>query len=280
MKYTKRELGELDLIDNFLFNEMVCSEHGSWFSQLLIKRICGRKINRISILSQESIQGLNTNLHGIRMDVYIRDGDDCVYDIEPDKYTASKLLPKRCRFYRGMIDSRLLEAGTPYNRLPDLWLVFILPYDPVGENRMVYMIKNYIEKSGAAVFGDGAVTLLVNTKGNIGGNTRLKQFLRYLEHSTKGNAVNEELNQLHRYVTGIKQNKKAGARFMLMKEFEDRIHHEGIEEGRKEIIFNMLRDSLPIEEISKYSGKSKEYIYQVRDEMKMMLGESISYKTE
>lgn len=284
MKYTKREIQELDLVDNFLFNEMICSEHGNWFCQLLIKRICNRKAGRLKVFSQDYIQGIDTNLHGIRMDVYIRDGDDCVYDIEPDKYTTLEHLPKRCRFYRGMIDSRLLETGIPYSRLPDMCLIFILPYDPVGKNRMIYRVKNYIGESGTEVFRDGAVTFLVNTKGNIGGNTKLKQLLHYLEHSVEENAVNEELAELHKYVTKIKENKKAGVRFMMIQEFKEIARQEGmeqgVEKGKREIIFNMLKDSLPIEKISKYSGQPEEYIYQVQDEMKMMLGERTSYKTE
>jgi hypothetical protein len=49
-----------------------------------------------------------------------------------------KSLPRRLRFYRSLIDSRLLESGTKYDTLPNFISITILSYDPFDAGDMYY----------------------------------------------------------------------------------------------------------------------------------------------
>ena len=40
----------------------------------------------------------------------------------------------------------MLEAGVDYDKLPDMWTIWILPYDPFGLNYRVYSVKNVVEE--------------------------------------------------------------------------------------------------------------------------------------
>lgn len=71
---TFRSLEELNLLDDFLFQEMVSSpDVGEEFCRILLKVILGKEIRRVRITPQRAVQGASTKKHGIRLDAYIQD---------------------------------------------------------------------------------------------------------------------------------------------------------------------------------------------------------------
>lgn len=102
-----RKLEELNLIDNFLFHQMlsqedVCEE----FARILLSTILGRQIRKVTIIPQKDIPGVDTDKHGIRLDAYIKDVSDelnpnmadvelipDIYDIEPNNTYEKHTLP-------------------------------------------------------------------------------------------------------------------------------------------------------------------------------------------
>ena len=75
------------------------------------------------MIVQKSYGGLNTDLRGARLDVYVESDDSAeidasedasIYDLEPDKNDKAKYIaafPQRIRFYHAIIDSRSLKSG-------------------------------------------------------------------------------------------------------------------------------------------------------------------------
>ncbi len=110
----KRKLEDLNLMDDFLFQEMVSKEGiGEEFCRILLSTILGRPIQKIKVIPQKVLLGIDTGRHGIRMDAYIEDrsGDDIevaadIYDIEPNNTYEKETLPKRTRYYDALIDSQ------------------------------------------------------------------------------------------------------------------------------------------------------------------------------
>ena len=66
--------------------------------------------------------------------------------------------------------------------------------------------------------------------------------------------------------------------FSIAEELENVGRQKGVEEGKKEVICNMLRDEQSPELISKYTKEPLEYIYQVQQEMMQFAREETSYK--
>jgi len=62
----------------------------------------------------------------IRLDVYVEDEENTVYDIECQK-TDTHELPKRSRYYQSQIDSALLEKGYHYSQLKKSFVIFSVP---------------------------------------------------------------------------------------------------------------------------------------------------------
>lgn len=72
------------------------------------------------------------------------------------------------RYYHGLIDTQLLDSGIEYDKLPNVVIIIILPYDPFGKNRMVYTIQNQCVEDAAVPYNDGAKKIFLYTKGTEG----------------------------------------------------------------------------------------------------------------
>ena len=123
-----RKLEDLNLIDNFLFQEMLTQkEDGEKFARILLKTILGRPIRNVKIVPQKNIPGIDVDKHGIRLDAYIEEVVDdlngemadaeiipSIYDIEPNNTYERKTLPKRMVY---TVQNRCIEDNTiPYER--------------------------------------------------------------------------------------------------------------------------------------------------------------------
>ncbi len=227
----RKTLREMDLLDDFLFGTMVTyPEIGERFVKSILKTIFGREFKHLSVTAQKVLYGSDSNLHGARLDVYTEPeieehGEEraVVYDIEPDRNDSAadkKALPRRMRFYHGKIAARSLNSGADYDHLKNVVIIMIMPYDPFGQNRMVYTIKNTCVELPEMEYEDGASTLLLYTKGTEGiPSAALKQMLHYMEETTYENAVNEELREIHRMVETVKNDQEVGGmRIKIMEE--------------------------------------------------------------
>ncbi len=212
----RKKLAEMNLLDDFLFGSMVTyPEIGERFVKIILKTIFGREFKRLSVTAQKVFYGADANRHGARLDVYLEPEEGeafeewaAVYDIEPDQNDKSadiRALPRRMRFYHGKIAARNLNSGTDYDKLKDVVVIMIMPYDPFGLNRMVYTVKNRCMEEPEMAYEDGASTLFFYTKGTVGvPNEAVKQLLHYMEDTTYENAVNEEPREIHRMVETVK----------------------------------------------------------------------------
>ena len=183
-KHVFRPLSELNIIDDFLFQQLLSQEDsGEEFCRILLSTILGRPIRNVRITPQKNILGIDTNRHGIRMDAYIEEipeetfpNASCIdaeiipdiYDIEPNNHYEKNTLPKRMRYYHGLIDTQLLATNVDYEKLPNVVIIVILPYDPFGKNRMVYTIQNQCIEDPTLSYNDGATKIFLYTKGTEG----------------------------------------------------------------------------------------------------------------
>ena len=159
------------------------------------------------------------------MDIFLREQEKTansistlrLYDIEPNKY-REKDLPRRSRFYQSLIDSKLLPTDIPYEELPDVITIWILPFDPFGCDRMVYTVKNMVAEENHIVYNDGIIKLFLYTKGTKGGSKELKNLLTYMEHTTAENAVDKDLQEIQGIVENVKSKDNLGGRYMTLQE--------------------------------------------------------------
>ncbi|MBQ7954881.1 MAG: hypothetical protein IJ282_03970 [Lachnospiraceae bacterium] len=66
-KRPRRPLAELDLMDDFLFHQILMQkEDGPEFCRILLSTILGRPIRKVQIVPQKNVLGIDTDRHGIR----------------------------------------------------------------------------------------------------------------------------------------------------------------------------------------------------------------------
>ncbi len=93
-----KEYEELLFTDDFMFckvlenNEELCKE--------LLELILGKRIRRINYLAKQKVIDITSDGKGVRLDVYLEDDENTVFDIEMQT-TTNKNLPKRTRYYQG-----------------------------------------------------------------------------------------------------------------------------------------------------------------------------------
>lgn len=129
---------DLTFTDDFMFckvlttNPDLCHE--------LLELIIGRKVGKFTRLDEQKPIEITSDGKGIRFDVYSEDDADVVYDCEMQT-TDKGDLPKRSRYYQGMIDLNLIERGASYNELKKSYIIFISPFDIFGKGLHRYTFE-------------------------------------------------------------------------------------------------------------------------------------------
>ena len=249
-----KTLQDLNMMDSFLFEAATEDmESAKKIAKIIIKRATGHSVENLVIEPQKQLKGLALDKHGIRMDLYMQEmGSDedntstlRLYDIEPNKY-YEKDLPRRGRFYQSIIDSKFLPSKSPYQHLPDMITIWILPYDPFGDNRMIYTIKNIVVENHDLVYNDGITKIILYTKGTKGGSKELKDFLTYMEDTKLSNAVDEELLQLQEIINNVKNKEDVGELYMTLQEMIDYEKRDSYEDGLKDGLKNGIMATINI----------------------------------
>ena len=192
-----------------------------------------------------------------------------LFDVEPNNIKEVHL-PKRSRYYQALTDVKLLETGVDYDKLPDMWTIWILPYDPFGLDYRVYTVKNVVEESPKIEYNDGIKKLFLYTGGSQGGTKALQDLLDYIQSSTTANAVDEDLKKLHANVERLKNNKQIGVKYMQMQEVIKYAVKAEVEAAKQEIERNMkltqlLLDAERYDDLRRIT-QDKEYLRKMLEE--------------
>ena len=237
----KRSLEDLNVIDDFLMNAAASDrEGGEEFCRLILSTLLEREVGKIHINTQKVISAGAPNLRGIRMDVEIIESAGeliNVYDIEPCRY-HKRGLEKSNRFYQAKIDSRYMESGErDFTKLPNLYIITILPYDPFGENYMMYQIINQCLEVPGLEYKDGLRYIYFNTTGKKGGSPAILELLQYFQNSTETNARSERLQRIHEHVKKVKVLPEVREEFMRL---DDIIYYEREEADQNRAVQDIL----------------------------------------
>ena len=248
MQNERKKLEELNLLDDFLFNAMMTyPEMGEKFTRKILKLLFNKEFQNLKVIAQKSYGGLNTDLRGARLDVYVESDDSAeidasedaaIYDLEPDKNDKAKYIaafPQRIRFYHAIIDSRSLKSGEDFGKLKRVYVIFICNYDPFGYDRVKYTIRNMCVEEPEMPYDDGAQTIVLYTKGAKGDDIseELRQFLNYMENTTQTNAVNDTLKDIQKMVDIVKRDGEVSLSYMKGFERDTIMYEKGQAAERK-----------------------------------------------
>lgn len=241
MSYTNKRFEELDVMDDFLMNALATDpEVGESFCRRILSVLLQRSIGRIRVVAQRTVPPLTPASRGIRMDVEVEELDEgCggemsamnVYDLEPH-HKDTMNLPRHNRFFQAKIDGRYLRSGEKdFQKLPNLYVVTILNYDPFGYDYMMYTVRNQCEEVPQMSYGDGLQFIYFNTQGTKGGNEEIRKMLHFLQDSRADNATNESTRELYDYVNRVKTQPEVRLEYMRFDEYVEMLRQEAAEEA-------------------------------------------------
>lgn len=94
----------------------------------LLERLLDIQIDHIEYPEEQKVIDISKDSKSVRLDVYLKDEKGTVYNVEIQT-TSNRNLPKRTRYYAGMIDLNAIEKGADYSELPQSFVIFICTFD-------------------------------------------------------------------------------------------------------------------------------------------------------
>ena len=221
---------ELELKDDIMFSVIMRDPR---YVKPFLETILGIKIAKIEYPDVQKNIDIAAGAKGIRLDVYVEDEKHTVFNLEMQTTTARNL-PKRMRYYQGMIDLNILEKGDDYNHLKKSYVIFICTYDPFGLGRHIYTFENRCSEDNALTLNDGTVKIILNTKGTLDDvSPEMKRLLDYVDGKGVSDTFTRDLEEA---VQSARQNEKWRLDYMtLQQEYRERFQEgkaEGIQEGK------------------------------------------------
>jgi len=274
--------------DDFVFSKMMRNKA---ICKGLVETLLGFDIDRIEYPEEQKSIDIAMDAKSVRLDVYVKDDKDTVYNIEMQTSPQS-YLPKRSRYYQGMIDLNLIEKGELYDKLNTSYVIFICTFDPFNKGRHVYHFENRCIDDTALVLGDETHKCFFNTRGTDIIDPKLDQVLTFLDTAMPVNDDNPLVEAMSSELARIKSNTEWEAEFMNLYLRDKEKYQQGVEQGilrglqqgmqqgmqqgeangkakeQLEIITRMLGQGLKTDDIFLYTGIPMDRIAEVQQSLK------------
>jgi len=222
---------KLTFTNNFIFCKVL--ENNLDLCRELLELILGIKIRKVKLADKEKVIDITSAGKSIRLDVYVEDNLNSVYDIEM-QVSVKRNLPKRSRYYQGMLDLNSIEKGAKYKDLKKSYIIFICMFDPFDQGLPVYTFTNRCKEKIDLELGDEAMKVFVNPYGNTERLSEgIKAFFQYLKEGTVQSEFTERLGA---EVDRVRESKEWRLEYMTwlseLEESKEEAREEGREEGR------------------------------------------------
>ena len=233
-KRKRKTLEELTIQDDYLFKRVMTEKD---ICIKFVQIILGIDIKDIVYIKAEEVVKELYDSKGIRLDVYLKNEDGVVYNIEMQVTSlGEEEFAKRFRYYEAMIDSYLLRAGQKYKDLNKLFIVFICPFEIFKGERTIYTFKNFCEEDKSIELKDDVRKIFITTKSENKENLS-EDFLALLKYIDGNITDNPFVNEIENKIHEIKQDEKERGAYMQydlhLMQIEEEARAEGRVEGEK-----------------------------------------------
>lgn len=216
----------LNVIDDIFFHKIaedpeVCEE----ILQIILEN---PKLKVIQCQVQRFLR--NNGAHSVMLDALCELDDGSLANIEVQKADDDNH-QKRVRFNESNIDTLFAEKGIKYEKLPDIYMVFISKFDIFGKGRTMYHVDRAIRETGDVV-ENGIYELYLNLAVDDG--TEIAQLMQYFKTSV---GTNEKFEKLCNRVEYFKHERK-GVKIMatLFEQYVAKEKAESLKRGIKSTI--------------------------------------------
>ena len=207
----RKQYSELTFTDDFMFCKILAGDME--LCKEVLELILGIKIRQVELVQSQVPIEEKYDARGNRLDVYVEDAANTVYDIEMQT-TQQADLPKRTRYYQGMIDLNLISKGAHFKELKKAYVIFICAFDPYDRGLPIYTFENTCKEDPGLKLGDDTVKVMLNAGGRRDGlSNEMCAFLDFLQ---KGSADSDLTRGLCTAVSKAKEHKEWEVEYMTM----------------------------------------------------------------
>ncbi len=240
VKRKRKKYEDLVITDDFMFGKVM--RHPQRCRKLL-EMLLGVKIREVVFLEDQEFLNPDYAAKGIRMDVYLEDAGNAVYNVEMQTENTGEL-PERSRYYQAVIDINLIKRGEDYATVKKSYVIFICTFDLFGAGRQIYHFENLCREDPAIRLDDGTEKIFLNTKGRKESKAApeevgedLWNLLGYLEGAAPCDAYTEELDKA---VRTAREHREWRREYMKLEVMRWDMRREGRAEGRTEVLISQL----------------------------------------
>lgn len=246
---------KLGITNDFMFGKIM--QDTELCKELLQRILPDLKIDHIEYPELQKSIKTDIDAKGIRLDVYVKDKKGTVYTIEMQA-TDTKELPKRTRYYQGVIDLQLIEKGQTYNTLKPSYIIFICPFDVFEKGRHFYTFENICKEDKSLSLGDETTKIFLNADSNM--DDVSKELRAFLDYVAGKKPEDTYVKKLEEAVKKARLNKEWRHEFMTLLMRERVAAEKGREEERKNIIIKMIKQGFTDSQIISVCDTSIEEI--------------------
>lgn len=222
--------------DNIIFtwvlseNEDICLE----LLQIILPEL---NITSIYDIRSEYTTKNSSVFRGVRFDVYVKDVDGRMYDIEMQVANHHDL-GKRMSYYQSNLVSRSLKSGQSFVEKVDTYVIFICDFDFGGAGLPRYTTSLVLNQTNQRV-ETGEHNIILNAKTEIfsDATAKLKAFLKFVDN---GIPTDEFTGKIEKSILELKNDTGKKVSFM---DYEQNLateryyaKQEGIQEGQEKVI--------------------------------------------
>ncbi len=167
-------------------------------------------------LEEVKVEQVVLNKNGkraIRLDAWAKDNQNRLFDMEMQNDSKGDSIPRRARFYQGLLDTPVLKSGkdTKYRELPSSIIIFITQDDIWEQDLAKYTFTEQCEEIPGLHLEDGTTKIFLNMTSK-NGSQELVSLLRYMKDTTLENPEilvrDERILELDRIVREVKESEE------------------------------------------------------------------------
>lgn len=167
----------------------------------------------------------------IRLDAWALSEDERQFNIEMENHSTNDSVPKRARYYQGLIDTPILKSGkqTRYRQLPSTVIIFITQEDIFKKDRAMYTFVEKCKEIDNLELEDGTTKIFLNMSSK-NGSQELVSLLQYMKNTDINNpeilVKDKRIIEIDEIVTEVKESEE-------WEGIEMNILEIGIQEGER-----------------------------------------------
>lgn len=255
---------DLGIANDFLFGKIM--QNSELCKELLQRILPDLEIDRIEYPELQKSIKPDIDARSVRLDVYVKDNKEIVYDIEM-QVSDTKELPERSRYYQSVIDLQLIDKGQLYRKLNRSYIIFICLFDVFDKGRHIYTFENICKEDNSISMGDGAVKIFLNARGTQDDVSKeLKAFLDYVAGKKSEDSFVEKLEEA---VNEAKKNREWRHEYMtlLMRD------KENVEKGKELMIVNALKTTKSVKQTSFILQLTEQEVREIAESKKILVND-------